>query len=194
MIARFGLPRFSILKFPKSENDENSASWNIFSYQNLGQGKSLHQIPKSFVLREWTNRKYLQEARYRSYGRKDRYHFCQIFKRNIINNEKFRYNLVKLFFIKSFQTDLIIARLDLSNTFSARTNVPSKPKTKILMKLILEFYLWNYYLKNCSWRIRVDRYPESGSESGYGSFNTWTSHITLSNEVWYWSISFEKFN
>ena len=76
-----------------------------FSYQNLVQGKSLHQIPKSFVLREWTNRKYLQEARYRSYGRKDRYHFCWIFKRNIINNEKFRYNLVKFHKIVSNRPD-----------------------------------------------------------------------------------------
>ena len=32
-------------------------------------------------------------------------------------------------FIESFKSRLIIALLDLSNTFSARTNVPSKPKT-----------------------------------------------------------------
>ena len=35
-------------------------------------------------------------------------------------------------FIESFKSRLIIALLDLSNTFSARTNVPSKPKTEII--------------------------------------------------------------
>ena len=35
-------------------------------------------------------------------------------------------------FIEPFEPHLIIALLDLSITFSARTNVPSKPKTEII--------------------------------------------------------------
>ena len=160
-----------------------------YSYRSLKQAIFLLQIPRCFVLRVRMIQTFPREVRYRSYDRKYRHHFLG-FVRNI---ELCCYRWTDAKRIKCSQPILIIPLLDLANTFSARTKVPSKLKTEFFIWFLI---LWQkiYEPKKLFMANPGNQYPESGSKSGSGSFNTWTSRITLPNEVWYWFNSLVKFN